>query len=46
MLINFLTSPSSIFDTGMPVHFRNDGGNILLVDFFLQHAGCPVLPSI
>ena len=41
MLINFLTSPSSIFETGMPVHLETMRRYVFFVDFLFQHAaGC------
>ena len=38
IVTSFFTSPSSIFETGMPVHLADDLGDVFFVDLFLQHA--------
>ena len=35
--MSFSTSPSSSRETGIPVHDRDDGGDVVLVDLLLHH---------
>jgi hypothetical protein len=37
MVTSFCISPSSIFETGMPVHLATNFSDILFVNFFFQH---------
>ena len=42
---SFFTSPSSMRETGMPVHLLTMRGDVFLVHFFFQHARYTGLPS-
>ena len=46
MWISFSVSPSSRRETGIPVHERDDGGDVVLVDLLLHHRRLGRLPLL